>query len=136
MTRAHSIASCIFGLLCSASIGVAAKAASLTGTWSTKADVCDKVFVRKGTDVTFAQDAFLYGSGFIAEDNQLRGPTATCRIKVRKTDGPVTHLIAACATDIMLSDIQFSIKSIGPDEIVRLFPSMPELSITYYRCSI
>ena len=104
--------------------------------WSTDKAACDKVFVRKGAKVSFAQDAFLNGSGFIVEGNEIRGPMATCRIKVKREDGAVTHMIAACATDIMLSDVQFSLKAVGADEVARLFPNMPDLSMTYHRCSM
>ena len=136
MTTARPLASVLAGFLCSALIGAQAIAADITGIWSTNTRDCDKVFVRQGAKTSFAQDALLNGSGFIAEGDELRGPTATCRIKRRTIDGAITHMLAACATDIMLSDVQFSVKSVGRDEIVRLFPGMPEISTTYHRCSM
>ena len=73
-------------------------------------------------------------SGFIIEGSQIRGPAATCRIKATKEDGDSAHMIAACATDIMLSDVQLSVRSIKANEIVRMFPSMPGMETNYYRC--
>jgi hypothetical protein len=43
-------------------------------------------------------------------------------------------MIAACASDIMLSDIQLSVRIIDANSIVRLFPSMPDIQSNYHRC--
>jgi len=94
------------------------------------------VFVKTGARVSFAKDSELSGGGFIIDDNQIRAPAATCRIKATKLDGDSTHMIAACATDIMLSDVQLSLKSIDENKILRLFPNMPGMEIPYYRCSM
>lgn len=126
-----------FSLLVSlgcASPGADAEAADLAGAWTTDASVCSKVFVKNGAGVSFAKDAELSGSGFIIEGSQIRGPAATCRIKATKEDGALTHMIAACATDIMLSDVQFSVRSVNANEILRMFPNMPGMEIPYYRC--
>ena len=98
--------------------------------------VCSKVFVRNGNRVSFAKDADLYGSGFIIEGKEIRGAMATCRIKATKEEGPMIHMIAACATDIMLSDVQLSVKTIDANSIMRVFPSMPDVGGNYFRCSM
>jgi hypothetical protein len=123
-------------LLCCASFGTRAESADLTGVWSTDAAVCNKVFAKSGDRVSFAKDADLYGNGFIIEGKQIRGSTATCRIKATKEEGAMVHMIAACATDIMLSDIQLSVKIIDADTIVRVFPSMPDIENIYHRCAM
>jgi len=122
--------------LCCASLGAPAEAADLTGAWTTDASVCNKVFVKSGARVSFAKDAELSGSGFIIDGREVRGPSATCRIKRTKEDGAVTHMIAACATDIMLSDVQLSVRSINADEISRIFPNMEGMETKYYRCAM
>jgi hypothetical protein len=43
-------------------------------------------------------------------------------------------MIDACATDIMTSNIQFSARVIDDNTIARIFPGMPEFSISYSRC--
>lgn len=118
----------------SASLGAPAEAADLAGARTTDASVCSRVFVKSGAGVSFAKDAELIGGGFIIEGSQIRGPAATCRIKATKEDGASTHMLAACATDIMLSDVQFSVRSVNANEIVRMFPSMPGMETNYYRC--
>ena len=123
-------------LLCCASLGAPVEAAELEGAWSTDASLCGKVFAKSGARVSFAKDSELSGSGFIIQGREIRGPTATCRIKQTKEDGPVTHMIAACATDIMLSDVELSFRSVNADELFRLFPNMPGMEIKYYRCSM
>jgi hypothetical protein len=106
----------------------------LTGAWASSADQCGKVFKKNGNTVAFVQDSDLYGSGFVADANQLRGRTAQCTIKSRKEVGDTVNLLAACATDIMLSSVQFSLKVLDDNKISRLFPGMEGMEITYYRC--
>jgi hypothetical protein len=113
-----------------------AAGADLTGVWTTDQAYCSKVFVRSGNRVSFVKDALLEGGGFIIEGKEIRGPTSACRIKQTKEEGAVTHMVAACSTEIIFSDAQFSVRIIDADTIARIFPSMPELDTRYYRCSI
>ena len=41
------------------------KGADLTGAWTTEASLCNKVFVKSGSRVSFAKDSELVGSGLI-----------------------------------------------------------------------
>lgn len=114
-----------------------AHAADLSGSWATDVSVCGKVFVRKGDVIAFQPDSDQYGGGFIMEGNKVRGQMQTCTIKTRKEDGNVIHMVAACASDIMASNIQFSARIIDDNTITRIFPGMPdELNIRYSRCSM
>jgi hypothetical protein len=110
-------------------------ATDFDGSWATDASMCNKVFVKKGEGISFAQDSDQYGGGFILEGNKVRGQFQTCTVKARKEDGNVIHMIAACASDIMTSNIQFSARVIDDNTITRIFPGMgDELSIRYSRC--
>lgn len=114
-----------------------AQAADLNGSWATDASVCNKVFIKKEGAISFQQDSDQYGGGFIMEGNRVRGQMQTCTIKARKEDGNVIHMIAACASDIMASNVQFSARVIDDNTIARIFPGMPEeLEISYSRCSM
>jgi hypothetical protein len=113
-----------------------AQAVDLNGIWASDVSVCKKVFVKNGTKISFSKNADLYGSGFIIEKDRIRGPIATCNIKSRKEVGETIHLIAACATDIMLSSVPFSVKVMDDNTIARIYPDIPEMSTTYYRCSL
>jgi hypothetical protein len=101
-----------------------AHAVDLSGAWATNADQCSHVFIRKGRAKQIAFTAFSdqYGGGFIVEADRLRGKFASCRIKNRKEDGETINIIAGCATDIMLSNVQFSLKVFEPNKISRFFP--------------
>lgn len=44
------------------------------------------------------------------------------------------NIVAACATDIMLSNVQFSLKLLEPNKIARVFPGAMDMEINYYRC--
>jgi hypothetical protein len=115
-----------------------AHAINLSGAWASDADQCSRVFVRKGraSQIGFTALSSQHGGGFIVEADQLRGKFARCKIKTRKEDGQTVNIIAGCASDIMLSNVQFSLKVLEPNKISRMFPGMPEMEISYYRCQI
>ena len=109
-------------------------AVELNGAWAGDADQCAKVFVRQGGKLGFTEMSDVYGGGFIIDGDQIVGKFARCRIKARKDDGANVNLVAACATDIMLSSVQFSLKELDANSIVRLFPGMEDMEIRYHRC--
>jgi hypothetical protein len=92
------------------------------------------VFVKSGARISFTKDSELVGGGLIFQGKEIQGTGAACRVKTTKDDGEVTHMILACATAIMLSDVQFSIRRVNADEIFRMFPNMPGMETKYYRC--
>ena len=132
----------IFAIVAAALAGLLfiedAHAIDLSGAWASDADQCSKVFIRKGraNEIGFTAMSDQHGGGFIIEANRLRGKFATCKIKTKKEDGQTVNIIAGCATDIMLSNVQFSLKVLEPNKISRLFPGMPDIEISYDRCPI
>ena len=126
------------GVAMLAGLAGSALAVDLSGAWATHADECGRVFVRKGRakQIGFTLASGQHGGGFIVEADRLSGKGASCRIKSRKEDGQTVNFIAACATDLMLSDVQFSLKLIEPDKLLRTFPGMEGIEINYYRCAI
>jgi hypothetical protein len=129
-----AVAATVLGLLF---IGKA-HAIDLSGAWATHADECSKVFVRKGraNQIGFTAMSDQHGGGFIIEADRLRGKFATCKIKTKKDNGESVNIIAGCATDIMLSNVQFSLKVLEPNRILRTFPGMTDVEIRYDRCPI
>jgi hypothetical protein len=113
---------------------VQAWAIDLTGAWASDASQCGKVFKKNKSGITFQRDSDVYGAGFIADGNRLRGRTAQCTIKSRKQVGDTLNLLTACATDIMLQNVEFTVKFLDDSKISRLFPGMEGMEITYYRC--
>jgi hypothetical protein len=110
------------------------KAFEFDGPWATDRTVCSQVFIKKDGAITFRQDSDQYGGGFIVEGDRVRGQMQTCTINRRKEDGDIVHMIAKCADDIMASNVQFSAKIINDDTIARIFPGMPEFTLSYSRC--
>lgn len=110
----------------------------LTGAWAMSADQCSKVFARKGraNQVNFTSFSGVYGGGFIAEANRLRGKFQNCSIKSRKESDQTINLVVACASGIMLSDVQFFLKVIDGNTISREFPGIEGMEVTYHRCQI
>src|SRR6266403_581998 len=111
-----------------------ADALDLNGAWASDASQCAKVFVGQGGRLGFTEMSDVYGGGFIIDGDQIIGKFARCRIKARKEDGNNVNLIAACATDIMLSSVQFSVRELDANSIVRLFPGMADMEVRYHRC--
>ena len=110
----------------------------LTGAWATSADQCSKVFVHKGraNQVDFANFPGVYGGGFIAEANRLRGKFERCSVKSRKESDQTINLVVACASGIMLSNVQFFLKVLDDNTISREFPGMEGMEVKYHRCKI
>jgi hypothetical protein len=42
--------------------------------------------------------------------------------------------MTACATDIMLSNVQFSVKVIDDNRITHIFPGIEGMEVDYVRC--
>jgi hypothetical protein len=113
-------------------------AVDLSGAWASSADECSNVFVRRGRakQIEFTALSDQHGGGFIVEADRLRGKFARCKIKSRKEDGDTVNIIAGCTTDIMLSNVQFSLKMLEPNKISRIFPGIEDMAISYHRCPI
>jgi hypothetical protein len=111
-----------------------AVAFDLNGVWAGDADNCAKVFERKGSQIVFTEMSDVYGGGFIVDGDQITGKFARCRIKAKKDDGKTINLVAACATDIMLQNVQFSLKEADANNVIRTFPGMEGMDIRYARC--
>ena len=115
-----------------------AYAFDLSGAWAAYPEQCHQVFTRKGrsNQIGFTNRSDQHGGGFIVEANQLRGKSARCKVKTRKEEGETVNILAGCATDIMLSNVQFSLKVLEPDKISRVFPGVMETQTSYYRCRV
>src|SRR5262249_4396917 len=111
-----------------------AAAFDLTGAWITDTDACDQVFVTKGGRTSFRQDSDMHGSGFIADGKRLRGRMASCNVTRTKQDGDTIHMLAACATDVMYQNVQFSLKVLDDNQVTRIFPGIEGMELTYHRC--
>ena len=130
-TRTAALASISCALLSAPCLAM-----DLSGLWVTDASVCGKVFAKHGDQISFTEDSDIYGSGFIVEGTRVRGQMANCSIKARSQDGDVIHLILACASDIMMQNVQMSLKVVDDNSITRLFPGMPGMTINYACCSL
>lgn len=126
----------VAALLLSSWLGTtgAASAFDLNGAWATNVEQCGKVFTHQGGKFAFTADSDVYGGGFIVEGDQMIGKAARCKVKARKDTGDNINLVASCATDIMLSSVQFSVKVLDANSLVRTFPGLEDLEIRYQRC--
>lgn len=113
-----------------------ASAIDLSGAWATEADLCNRVFTKKGNGIVFAELSDLFGSGFIIEGNRIRGKSAKCTITSRKEDGDNLELGASCATSIMNQTVRFNLKVDDDNHITRLFPDIQGMALKYTRCAL
>src|SRR3954452_10484777 len=93
--RPLAAATLLLLLALAATIGTAS-AADMNGAWASDVKACDKIFQKKKS--AFARGTDTNGSGFILDGNNIRGRIANCKIKTRKQDGDLVHIVAACAT--------------------------------------
>ena len=70
----------------------------------------------------------------MVEGKRIRGRTATCNIRSTKEEGATIHMMTACATDIMLQNVQFSVKVVDDNRIRRIFPGIEGMELDYVRC--
>ena len=115
-----------------------AHAFDLNGAWSTNADQCDKVFVKKGVKISFAQFSEEFGNGFVADGNDVRSKTAQCTIKSRKETGDTIDFQASCASEIMATSTNLRLKIIDANTLSRVFtdPALAGMELTFHRCSM
>ena len=121
---------------CLALTAARAAAADIEGVWASDARLCDKIFVRRGNSIVLAKSADQYGSGFVIDGRKIRGKLASCNIKTTKEDGAMVHLLAACATDVMLSNVQLSLRVVDRNKLVRIFPGVSDMEMGYERCEM
>jgi hypothetical protein len=111
-----------------------ALAFDLNGMWASDTGYCDKIFALKGKQAAFREDSDMFGSGFIVDADQIRGRTAKCKIMKSRTEGNTVYMMSSCATDIMLSNVELSLKVINENQIDRIFPGFEGSTFTYFRC--
>ena len=111
-----------------------AHASEIEGAWATDEENCGKVFVNRNGRTVLSEDSDMYGGGFVIDGDRITGKMARCTIKNRKRNGDTMHLLAACATDIMFSSVQFSLRLPEDGRLTRIFPGMDDIEINYRRC--
>jgi hypothetical protein len=118
-------------------VSFSANAFDLNGAWTTNEENCGKIFVKKSNRITMPRNSDAFGSGFLVEGDQIRGPGKACKITNRKEEGGVLHLIASCTTDIaVLGTQEVSAKIVSDNQVTRIYPSFPEMGISFYRCKL
>ena len=114
----------------------ASYAFELSGAWTDTASACGKIFKKNEQGgLSIISGSGIYGDAFIVAGNSIIGNAGRCTINTRKVDGPITHLVATCAAgNVALSTFQFSYRVKDENTIVRIFPGLAELDVTYNRC--
>ena len=136
MTLLNTVLRLMLLLACWGLTDAHAAAADIEGVWASDARLCSKMFVKRGKSIVLAKDADQYGSGFVIDGSKIRGKLASCSIKTTKEDGALVHLLAACATDVMLSNVQLSLRVVDRNKLIRIFPGVSDMEMGYERCEM
>jgi hypothetical protein len=136
MGTSNGLALSLMVLLAAACLSPSVQAAELSGAWATDASVCDKVFVKNNNKISFTPNSELYGGGFLVEGNRASGTLQKCSIKSIKDDGTTIHLTAACSTGVMVSDLQYTVKVVGKDQITVSLAGPVNTETPYVRCPL
>ncbi|MEJ2376934.1 MAG: hypothetical protein P8Y71_16480 [Pseudolabrys sp.] len=114
----------------------ASYAFDLSGAWTDDVSACAKIFEKnKQGELSIKDSSGIYSDAFILRRNSIVGSSGTRTIKARKGNGSVPHLVATCAAgNVALSTFQFSYRVKDENTIVRIFPELAELDVTYNRC--
>ena len=132
--KSRTLTAAVVPAIVSIVLGSPAGAFELNGSWATATSACGQVFSKKDGAISFRQESDQYGGGFIVEGDRIRGQMQTCTVTRRKEEGGMIYVIAKCADDIMTSNVQFSAKIVDDNTIARVFPGMPEFTMSYSRC--
>ena len=136
MSTSNSFAPALLALLAVVSFSGSTEAADIDGAWASDASVCSKVFVKNNNRTSFAPDAELYGGGVIVEGNRATGTFQKCNIRSMKDDGATVHLIAACSDGVAVSNLQFTVKVIGDNQITVSSTGPVDMETPYVRCPL
>ena len=108
----------------------------LDGAWTADKSACPKIFTKNGASITFAPNSELWGKGFIVDGNSIKGQRISCAIKHRKLQASELYILAQCADDIMIDQVQMHMKITGDNSITRYIPAVEGLESTYVRCAL
>jgi hypothetical protein len=120
--------------LASASV---AEAANIEGVWASNVAACKDIFTKsERSGVSFSGRSDAFGNGLIINGNRIRVTLQHCRIVRRNQKGDTIYLLASCSSDIAAGTIQFGLRLLDDDHIVRSFPGITDLELTYERCHL
>ena len=136
MWTSNYFASTLLAVLATLSFSPSARGADLNGAWASDASVCNKVFVKTNNRISFAPDAELYGGGFLVEGNRATGTFQKCSIKSMKDEGADINLLASCSTGVEVSNLRFTVKVVGHDQITVSSNGAVNITTPYVRCPL
>jgi hypothetical protein len=109
---------------------------NLDGAWTTDVSVCGKIFKKDNDNkVSIISGSNIYGDAFVVRGNSIFNAVTTCTIKKRKDIVEIHHILAVCAPGgVALSTFEFSYRVKNDNSIIRIYPGLEELDVTYGRC--
>jgi hypothetical protein len=109
---------------------------NLDGAWTTDVSACGKIFKKDKSDkVSIISGSSIYGDAFVVRGNSIFNDSVTCTVKAQKDVGALHHIVAVCAPgNVALSTFQFSYRVKNDNSIIRIYPGVEELDVTYGRC--
>ncbi len=110
--------------------------ARLQGAWSIDAGICAQVFTFKDGKPRFLKEDGIIDSGFIVDGKTVRGLMETCRVVgSRAASQSGRTLTLSCASSVSELSRRETARLADDNTLVVVDPAMPDIPITYYRCS-
>jgi hypothetical protein len=108
----------------------------LVGAWTSSVANCQKLFARRGGELTYRQPVDQFAQAIIIEPGQFRTPTGACRIVsvARDKDGVAVSLDCQDSISFRSETARFKIRSGA--EIVYSPTGEPSLDTTYQKCRL
>jgi hypothetical protein len=115
-----------------------AEAANIEGVWASNATVCKDIFTKafERSGISFKKSSDAFGSGLVIDGGRIREQSQHCKIVRRRQQGDTIHLLASCSSDVSADTVQFGLRILDDDHIVRSFPGITDLELTYERCRL
>lgn len=108
----------------------------LVGAWASSGPDCQKLFVRKGGQLTFRQPVDQFAQAVIIEPGQIRSPTGVCRIVSAGRDKDGVSVSLDCQDTISFRSETAHFKIRSGSEIVYGPTGAASLDTTYQKCRL
>ena len=109
---------------------------ALEGAWVQGGEECTALFSGSGKAISFRKPVNVFAPAFIISGNQLRTPTASCRIKTVKKMGERRVLTLACTTSIAVEAVTAVLAPSADGTLRRYVNDADDIASTYKRCSL
>ena len=108
----------------------------LVGAWAPSTEDCDRLFQRRGKALTYRQPVDKFAQAAIVESQQIRLPSAVCRLETATREGGALRLSADCQDSISYTSRTVYIKLRSDTELSYSATGDPVLATALTKCPL